>query len=307
MRTFVFLFLIFSAAVAHAKALNVEFEFTPFLGDPAKLHRVETVPGYARVFLNNIPVAEDEVEKHEVLVLFEDHEVAPAVWVPIRSLGPMVRQGKNTIRIEFEPADAKLPYRAQLHWATVNDQATSTGGAGRGTTTNQTGEGIDRKQAKGKIVFERDFQADFAADQPWHHYPAITALSDADKQSLAELATKRIALFKPDFAKLYEQLAHQPSFDIASMKKAKCLEKAYSAGVRMVAAPASEVDFAITGGPAVIVQSSKGKLYAAANPANFEKIKGDDAQMCAGIALATVYPPRLVVVHSPSGSWEVVQ
>jgi len=28
--------------------------------------------------------------------------------------------------------------------------------------------------------------------------------------------------------------------------------------------------------------------------------------MCAGMALAVVYPPRLVVVRTPNGNWEVV-
>jgi hypothetical protein len=38
----------------------------------------------------------------------------------------------------------------------------------------------------------------------------------------------------------------------------------------------------------------------------FEKIKGDDKQMCAGMTLSVVYPSRLVVVRSPGGTWEVV-
>jgi len=38
----------------------------------------------------------------------------------------------------------------------------------------------------------------------------------------------------------------------------------------------------------------------------FEKIKGDDKQMRVGMTLSVVYPRRVVVVRSPSGTWEVV-
>lgn len=307
MRRLVLLLVLFSSTVASAKVLNVEFEFTPFTGDPAKADRVQSVPGKARVFLNNIPVAEDDVEKREMLVLFDNHEVSPAVWVPVATLGPVVRRGKNVVRVEFEPTNAKLPYRAELRWATVNDQTTTTGDAGHGTATNQSGEGVESRQIKGKVVLEHEFVADFAADQPWHHYPAITALSDADKQSLAEMAARRTELFKPDFAALYTLLRQQPMLDIAAMRKAGCLEKAYAAGVRIAAAPAAKIQFATTGGSAVVLETAGGKLYAPTDPSRFQKIKGDDAQMCASVALFTAYPSRLVVVHSPSGAWEVVQ
>jgi hypothetical protein len=47
-------------ALAPAKTLNVELKFTPFTGDP-KYDSVEVVSGTARVLLNNVPVAEQEV------------------------------------------------------------------------------------------------------------------------------------------------------------------------------------------------------------------------------------------------------
>ncbi len=307
MRRLALLLALLVPAAASAKVLNVEFEFTPFTGDKVKSDRVDTVPGNARVYINNIPVSENAIDKHEVMVLFENREVAPAVWVPVGSLGPVVRRGKNTIRVEFEPADARAPYRAELRWAIVNDQTTTTGDAGSGTSTNQSGEGVDAKQAKGKVVFEHEFTADFAADRPWHHYPAVTTLSDADRKALTELAAQRTELFQPDFAKFYALLKQNPQLDIASMRKTGCAEKAYAAGVRMEVAPAEKLEMVTTGGPAVVVQSSAGKLYAPPKPAAFDKIKGDDAQMCASVALFTAYPPRLVVVHSPSGAWEVVQ
>jgi hypothetical protein len=39
--------------LATAAVLNVEFKFTPFLGDPAKEEKVESVPGIARVALSS--------------------------------------------------------------------------------------------------------------------------------------------------------------------------------------------------------------------------------------------------------------
>ena len=44
----------------------------------------------------------------------------------------------------------------------------------------------------------------------------------------------------------------------------------------------------------------------AASKAVHDKIKGEQMQMCAGMALMTVYPPRLVAVRTPNGNWEVV-
>jgi hypothetical protein len=136
------------------------------------------VPGKARVFINNVPFAEQEVRKYEAQVLFEERDISPSVWVPTRSLGAALRKGKNTIRIEFEPADSEKPYKAQLSWAMVMDEAT------------ESSEG-------GVPLYQLDEGA-------------------------------------------------------------------------------------------------------------FERIKDEDAKMCAEVAIAITFPPRLVVVRSPEGKWEVV-
>ncbi|HEX2769361.1 MAG TPA: hypothetical protein VHN12_08735, partial [Geobacteraceae bacterium] len=162
------LLLLFWCSLAAAGVVNVEFKFTPFVGDPSKADQVETMPGKASVFINNVLMAEQEVGRKEVPVLFEEREIAPAVWVPAQSLGPALRRGKNKVRIEFQPADSTAPYRAQLRWASVTDQVTKTEDApGRVHETNQSGEGLDDRKATGPIVFEREFIADFATDLPW--------------------------------------------------------------------------------------------------------------------------------------------
>jgi hypothetical protein len=300
----VFVVLLWSSAAA-AKVINVEFKFTPFVGDPAKADQVETVAGHARVFLNNVPIAEQPVGQQEVPVLFEAREIAPSVWVPVDSLGSAVRKGKNTFRIEFQPADAKAPYRAQLRWASVNDASTAKGAPGRHASTNQSNEGVEDKRATGTVIFEREFIADFAADQPWHHYPAVTALSDGDKQQLTALVKARVDAFKPDFANLYAVLRGNEKIDVPALQQAKCLDKAYAAGVRIVAVPPEQIDFTTTGSSAVIVRSKTESLYSPADPAAFEKITDDETQMCISMALFGAYPPKLVVVRAPSGAWEV--
>src|SRR5262245_55907165 len=142
MRLLVLAALLVLPAVAPAKVVNVELKFTPYTGD-TKEDSVEVVAGTARVFLNGVPIAEQEVEKHEVPVLFEAREIAPAVWVTADSLGPIVRKGTNTIRFEFVPSDGSASYRAQLRWASVTDQTKETREPGRYAGTNQAGEGSE--------------------------------------------------------------------------------------------------------------------------------------------------------------------
>jgi hypothetical protein len=173
-------------------------------------------------------------------------------------------------------------------------------------STNQSGEGIDAEQATGKVVFERDFVADFAADLPWHHYPAITALSDADSHQLTELVTARAGPFKPGFADIYRSLEGKEGIRVAEIKKAKRLDKAYSAGIRVEAPTFEQLDFVVTGGPEVLVQRKSGALYDLGGPETFERIKDDEMQMCAGVALSIAYPPHLAFVRTPAGAWEVV-
>jgi hypothetical protein len=118
-------------SLTSAAVINVEFKFTPFTGNAKQDEQVTTVAGKARVYLNNIFLAEQEVRQEKLPVLFEAREVAPSVWVPVASVGPALRRGRNTIRFDFEPGDAKASYRAQLRWAVVNDEATEQRSAGQ--------------------------------------------------------------------------------------------------------------------------------------------------------------------------------
>lgn len=302
------LLLVLWSSASMAKVINFELKFTPFIGDPATADHVKTVSGKARVFLNNVSIAEQDVDAHDAPVLFDEREVGPSVWVPAASVGPSLRKGKNTLRIEFEPADATTAFRAQLSWAEVNDQSIEQPAEGGFKSSNQSGEGKESKEAQGKVVMEKDFVADFAADLPWHHYPPVTALNDADKQELLKLVNDRAALFQPKFDDIYKFLEiPRPGieFDLARLRKEGCLNKAYAAGVRVAARSAADLDFVLSGNPEVVIKGKAGSLYPF-NEQDFAKIKGEEAQMCAGMVLSVVYPPQLVAVKNAAGVWEVV-
>lgn len=300
-----FLFLCV-ARLAPAAVINVEFKFTPFVGDPDKEPTVTTIPGKARVFINNVMFAEQEVREDKLPVLFDEHEVAQAVWVPMSSVGPVVRKGKNKIRIEFTPNDMTKSYRAQLRWASVTDEATEETAPGSLKSTNQANEGVDdRKTLTGKAIFERDFVADFALDLSWHHYPAITSLTEEEKQKIAALLKTRAEWFQPDFAALYKAIDENESLKVDDVRKARCLEAVYKAGVRVTAPQVGELEFTTTGGPEVLVTRKNGTLFGL-DEKTFAVVTDEDTQMCAGMALSVIYPGRLVAVRNPAGAWEIV-
>ena len=292
--------------LAPAKIVNVELKFTPYVGKPATEDTVESVAGVAAIVVNGVPYAEQPVTKDRVPVLFTERELAPSVWIPVESLGPVVRRGANTVRIEFMPLDASVEYTARLAWASVTDEENRAADDGKTTATNQTGAGRAEKSGKGKLVLEHEIVVDFAADLPWHHYAPVTALADEDRAKLTALVLKRVDAFQPDFGRLYELLAANDRLDTAKIRDAKCVDAAYAAGVRIDAPKAEELAFVTTGKPEVVIRRTSGKLFLPKNPEAFGAIKSEEAQMCAGIALSLVFPPQLVVVRDPSGAWTVV-
>jgi len=287
------------------KTINMEFKFTPFVGDSAKAMEVETVPGTALVFLNNIQVSEQAISKNKVPVMFEEREISPAVWIPASNLGPALRQGQNKIMIEFQPQDAKTTYEAQLSWVQITDGITEKTNPGGYSATNQAGEGKETKNGKGKIVLEKEFTADFAADLAWHHYPAVTTVSDADKQKIAAMLKERAEVFTPNFDGVYRLLKNRPGIDEAGLRKGKVLEAAYTAGVRIAVPVPGDLEYFVTGNPEVIVRHRSGKLFPL-DEQPFDRIKDEEMQMGAGMALYMAYPPQLALVRTPAGVWEVV-
>ena len=299
-----------SPAPAGARVLNVEFKFTPFTGDAAKDDVVATVPGVAHVVVNGIPIADQDVAADTLPVLFEAREIAPAVWLPVESLGSILRRGTNTLKIVFEPTDPAAKYKAQLRWAAVTDDVAETNdGAGRSTATNQAAEGVDAREATGALVMERSFDAPFAADRPWHHAKAETALSAADRAALAAIVEARLAAFAPDFARVHALLeAGGPDgVDVANVRKLKCLEAAYVAGLRIAGPAKGQLDLVVTGHAVVVIRAKDGPLFRPADPDLFAQVQGgEDVQMCAAAALMQAYPPRLLVVRDPKGGWSIV-
>jgi hypothetical protein len=287
-----------------AAVINFEIQFTPFTGDIAK-PEVQTVAGKAAVYLNGVPVAEQDVDRKGVPVLFDNREIAPAVWLPVKSLGGLVRKGKNIVRIEFVPADANAQYQSRLQWNEVTDSVRESSSGGAVTSTNRGGQGMETKKSQGKAVFEKEFAGDFATELPWHKYPPVASIGDEDKQKLAALVKERAEAFKPNFDAIYKILGTKPELQVAEIRKIGCLEKAHAAGVRVPVPAAADLEFATTGSAAVVVARKGGWLYPF-DQKTFAKVKGEQVQMCAGVALSVAYPPRLVVAKTPDGKWEVV-
>ncbi len=147
--------------------------------------------------------------------------------------------------------------------------------------------------------------ADFALDLPWHHYPAVTSLTDEDKQKIAVLLKARAEWFQPDFAKVYKAIEDNESLKVDDVRRARCLEAVYKLGVRVSAPPAGELEFTTTNGPEVMVTRKSGSLFGL-NEKTFAPVKDEEMQMCAGMALSVIYPARLMVVHKPGDVWEIV-
>ena len=305
------LLMLVGCNLAWAKVLSVEFNFAPFVGDLAK-DKVDLVAGKAAVFINNVPIAQQDITKQSMPVIFDNREVGGAMWITAKSMGPALRRGKNKIRIEFQPSNASQPYAMQLRWASVTDQVKRTDtGSGQMSSTNQADEGADnRKGLTGKLVVEREFTADFPEELPWHRYPPVTALSDADKQELAALAAARAQTFKPDFAAVYKLLESANTsgvqLNIAGIKKSRVLDQGYAAGVRIAAPAVDKISFTLTGNPEVVLRGANGAdLFPLDLPA-LRRIKGEEARFGVGMVLSVLYPQQMVAVRDPAGKWAIV-
>src|SRR5690349_1921545 len=62
--------LLAGAPLAQAAVINYEFKFTPYTGDLKDDH-VQSVAGTARLFLNNVPLAEQPVGAESLPVIFD--------------------------------------------------------------------------------------------------------------------------------------------------------------------------------------------------------------------------------------------
>ena len=300
MRTAFLVVLLAWPVLGWGKVLNVEFNFAPYTGD-TKADEVQTVPGTATVYVNGIMVASQVIKQDTVPVLFDEREIAASVWVPTQSLGSLLRKGKNRIRVEFAPSVA-TPYKAQLHWAQVTDQVQEEDTPGSSRSTNQANEGVETKDAKGKLTMEREFDADFATAQPWHAYPAVTTLTGDDKQKSA-LAVERAGWFALDFAGIYTALAGNEGIEVAQVRAAKCLD----AVTPPACASGHPRPAPTTSRPRAAPPSScsrRARCSTTSIAAAFEKVTDEDVQMCAGMVLGTIYQ-RLIAVRTPDGTWQV--
>jgi hypothetical protein len=302
MNTRSFCLMCLTALLLEAKVINVEFHFSPYSGDAAQSDKVQIVAGKVRVLVNNVPIAERDVSADSAMVLFDDRRISGPIWITAQSLGPSLRAKGNRLRIEFTPADAKAPYSTQLRWAFVTDGVTRT----ENSATNMTGEGKEEKAQSGPAILERDFDADFAEARPWHAYPAITALDDNDRKALAAMVQSRLDAYRPPFAAAYKLLAVEPRVDGAGLRKARCVEKAHAAGMKVKAVAPENLDFVLTGNAEILLRakSVSGSLYEMADENFFKGIKEQSLMRCLIPVLEGLFPQRMLVVKNPAGAWE---
>lgn len=286
-----------------AAAVNVEFRFAPFVGDTDE-REVAAVPGHARVFVNDVLLGEQDIRRRNLLVHSETHEVAPALVVPAADVGPVLRKGRNTVRIEFEPVQPAVTYHAHLRWATLVERTDAA--AGEGSKVDRTDRGLADRTQSGKVVFEREFTAEFAQDRAWHHFAPVTAVTDDDRRAVADVVRARAAAFAPDFSGVLATIDGRRGVDVSEIRSSGCLGVVYDAGLRIVAPADDQIEFSMTGKPEVIVTGHDGALFRPADPSVFMRVQDPEVQRCAGLVLFLAFPPRLSFVHTPEGKWEVV-
>ena len=81
--------------------------------------------------------------------------------------------------------------------------------------------------------------------------------------------------------------------------------QASAVGARVSSLMNPYLQFIADRGKATVDVQFQGQLFFPVDLAPFEKIEPDD-QMCVGAALSVLFPPRLVVVKTDEGGWEVI-
>jgi hypothetical protein len=166
------------------------------------------------------------------------------------------------------------------------------------------GEGKEEKSVTGKVVLERGFDADFAPERPWHKYEAVTALSDEDKKALAALVQKRLDAYKPGSVEAYNLIDADPRVDGAELRKLKCVDKTYGAGLRVKGPAAGQMDFVLTGKQEVVLRIKDRPLYNPVDESLFQRIKDESIMRCMIPVIEVLFPERIVAVKNPNGAWE---
>ncbi len=302
-------------AAALAETVNVEVSFTPYPGELGQAAEVRTLAGRVEVVLNGVPMLDNPLESTKALVMGNGPsgaELSPAFWLPVRGLQPVLRRGTNRLQLRFTPNDGALRYTGQFHWVVVSDRTTTTTTAeGATLSTNQSAEGAEQLQSQGPVSFEHRFEAPFARVEPWHSDPPVVTLEPADRTAILALLSRRAALFAPDFSAAYAYLAALPAdrglrFDVAAMRRERCLERGHAAGLRLAAPAAAEVRLITTGSPVVVARGVGPSLFPLANlPGAEARLAAlpDDVSLCVAVATGVLSPPQLLLVKGPDGQW----
>ncbi|WP_259723757.1 hypothetical protein [Synechococcus sp. CS-1332] len=309
-------------AAALGDTVNVEVSFTPYPGEVGGATEVRTVAGRVELVLNGVPMLDNPLAASRALVMGtgpSGPELSPAFWLPLRALQPVLRRGPNLLQLRFTPQDGRIRYESQFRWVVVSDQTTTTTTAqGATLSTNQVGEGGERRQSQGPVTFEHRFEAPFARVEPWHSDSPIQALEAADRAAILGVLAGRAALFSPDFApdftSAYASLAALPTdrglrFDLPAMRGERCLERGHAAGVRLAAPALDQVRLITTGSPVVVARGVGPSLFRPANlPGTEARLAAlpEDAGFCFAVATGVLFPPQLLLVKGPGGQWRAL-
>jgi hypothetical protein len=278
---------VIAAATGSAEIVNAEFGFDMYTGDRSKQSKLKAVPGRMRVFFNDISFRNQKSFDRELAVMSGNIMSGNGIFVS--RAGPIIRKGKNSIRVEFEATDSNVEYNATLAWTFSNyDQS----------GVSKT-DGTDTKTGKGKITITKEFTAPFAEDLPWHHYPSVQTLTETDKQSIAAVLQTLADAFKPNFAPIYARIGSEA----AEIRGMGCIENAYAQGVRMRAASLDQLTFDLTGTPEVTVRGKGVRLFVPNDAKFWDKVNND---ICLMTMFDSAFASVLHVVKSPAGVWQIV-
>lgn len=299
--------LVIVPAVAHAAVSGLEFSFSPYLGNPDQNDAIMLVGGEARIYVNGLPHIEVEVRERKHVMNSAGRDITPAaVIIDVASFGTLLRKGRNTLRVDFFPADYKRAYTVELRWTPVGDATTGPRAAKGAAARGPVEPSRERINARSAVRIEREFDADFATGRAWHQYPAVTALSDADREQIRALLVQRLHALQPGFGVFYAWLARN-NFVVAEIRKDRVPEKIQAAGLLVRMADTGRLEFLIGPGAGVMVKPPlKEPLYWPENPSVLSRISDAAAQEFARSILPRLFPTRLMVARNADGVWEAV-
>ncbi len=93
----------------------------------------------------------------------------------------------------------------------------------------------------------------------------------------------------------------------AELRKLKCVEKAYAAGLLVQGPATGQLDILLSGNQEVVLRAKSGPLYNPVDESIFGRIKDQSIMRCMIPVMEVLFPERIIAVKNPSGVWEEVR